>query len=239
MTLNKMLEWLRKTDVPLTTISKKTNVSRKTLYNWINGGVIRTRSYEKVYNVYKQDIDLFNTDIPMKGNSNMEAQYIIDLQREKIQRLESDLNKQKQQPLQNTVWDALEYDFYCECVLTFNGLKLGRTIKNLDKVSSFSSILGYTKNELVSFWNPDVYYSNFDEHPINQIITIKTKTEMQKKSISLPTLFEQLKDMIGNHYLPMPITYIHKDGHSVHTICYNKVDWKNREVYSKIQVLTD
>lgn len=239
MTLNKMLEWLRKTDVPLTTISKKTNVSRKTLYNWINGGMIRNRSYEKVYNVYKQDIDLFNTDIPMEGDSNMEAQYIIDLQKEKIQRLESDLNKQNQQPLQNTVWDALEYDLYCECTLTFNGLKMGRTIKNLEKLESFASILGYTKKEFLIFWKPDVYYSNFDKHPINQIITKKTIIEMKKKSTSLPTLFEQLKDMIGNHYLPMPLTYIHKNGHSVHTISYNKVDWKNRIVYSKIQVLTD
>ena len=93
MTLNKMLEWLRKTDVPLTTISKKTNVSRKTLYNWINGGMIRNRSYEKVYNVYKQDIDLFNTDIPMEGDSNMEAQYIIDLQKEKIKSLERKLEQ--------------------------------------------------------------------------------------------------------------------------------------------------
>jgi len=239
MNLNKMLEWLRKTDVPLTTISKKTSVSRKTLYNWINGGMIRNRSYEKVYNVYKQDIDLFNTDIPMEGDSNMEAQYIIDLQKEKIQRLESDLEQQKQQPIQNTVWDALEYDFYCECILTLNGLQLGRTIKNLDKASSFSSILGYTVNELISYFDPDVYYSKFDEHPINQIMSKKTKIEMKKKSISLPTIFEQLKDMIGNHYLPMPLTYFHKDGHSVHTICYNKVDWKNKEVYSKIQVLND
>ena len=37
----------------------------------------------------------------------------------------------------------------------------------------------------------------------------------------------------------MPLTYIHKNGHSVHTISYNKVNWKNRIIYSKIQVLTD
>ena len=60
MSIDKMLEWLRKTEIPLTTIAKKTNISRKTLYNWINGSEVRKRSYLKMYDIYKHDIELNN-----------------------------------------------------------------------------------------------------------------------------------------------------------------------------------
>ena len=36
--------WLLKTDVPLTTISKKIGVSRQTLYKWIEGSPIREKN---------------------------------------------------------------------------------------------------------------------------------------------------------------------------------------------------
>jgi len=80
-----MIEWLKKTDIPLTTISKKTNISRKTLYNWLNGGVIRQKSYQKIYDTYKEEINLINTNIILTKGSGMDAQYIIDLQKDNIE----------------------------------------------------------------------------------------------------------------------------------------------------------
>ena len=79
-----ILKWLKRTDIPLTTISKKTNISRKALYNWINGNEVRERSLNKLVNIYEADIQLTNNEISIKKENNVEAQYIIDLQKEKI-----------------------------------------------------------------------------------------------------------------------------------------------------------
>ena len=43
-----ILSWLKTTDVPLTVISNKTGVSRKTLYNWINGSEMRRTNIDKI-----------------------------------------------------------------------------------------------------------------------------------------------------------------------------------------------
>ena len=238
MTLDKMLEWLRMTDVPLTTISKKTNVSRKTLYNWINGGVIRNRSYEKVYNVYKQDIDLFNTDIPMKGNSNMEAQYIIDLQKEKIERLEIELERHRASPFQKSQWDDLSFHIYSAVELTFKGLAVeGRKMTDLQGKNNIEKYMGYNSDEIDDLWRIGEFYEKFNEHPIDTILSKKSADDLMKKHTSLPYIFESLKYMIGSHYIPMPISFICKDKSILHTICYNKVDWKNKRVFSKTEFL--
>ena len=78
---NDLLEWLKKTSIPLTTIAKKSDVSRATLYQCINGGHIRDKSHNKIYNAFKDEIELQNTNIDLEGKNIMEAQYIIDLQK--------------------------------------------------------------------------------------------------------------------------------------------------------------
>jgi len=237
MSKENLLNWLKSTEIPLTVISKKTNISRATLYNWINGSEIRSKSYTKVYESYKDEIQLNNTDIELKGSYNMEAQYIINLQKEKIERLEQTIAKHKSMPLQSTVWDNLEYDYKVKLSLTFKNFRMGRTILELHGKERMTEVLGYSSKELEELWDIGTTYSAFRDHPIDKILSKETIKEVNKQVLSLPVIFEALKDMMGNHYIPQPITYIAKNGTTVHSVSYNKVDWKNKIVESKVQFL--
>ena len=233
-----LLEWLKKTSIPLTAIAKKSNVSRATLYQCINGGHIRDKSYNKIYNTFKEDIELLNNDIKLQGKEAMEAQYIIDLQKDKIERLEHDLKIKEQFPVQDTVWKELQCDFIVDISITFDNFVLGRTINKVSNKESLTKHLGYDLDEIRKYWAEGVYYKHFTKHPIDQIITKESLKSVEHNVETMPTLFETFKMMVGNHYIPIPITYLHKDGSHVHTICYNKVDWLNKSIESKCQFIS-
>lgn len=239
MSIDNMIEWLKKTEIPLTSISKKTNISRKTLYNWINGGVVRQKSYQKIYNAYKDEINLINTNIKLENKETyaMEAQYIIDLQKEKIDRLENDLLKHKSTPVQETVWNQLEHDFQTEVSLTFKNFVMGRTILSTTNIELQSKILGYSMSELVNLYDINNHHKRSQTHPIDTILHKKTLKEIKKQMKLFPTIFESVKIMMGNHYIPTPITYICKDKSLVNAITYNKVNWRNKTVRSKVKFL--
>ena len=239
MNINNMIEWLKKTEVPLTSISKKTNISRKTLYNWINGGVVRQRSYQKIYNAYKDEINLINVDIKLENKETyaMEAQYIIDLQKEKIERLEHDLLKHKSTPIQETVWNQLDFDFEAKVKLTFENFTMGRTILSISNIEIQSKILGYSVSELTNIYDINVHHKRSQKHPVDKILHTKTLKDVRHQIKSLPSLFESLKNMMGNHYIPQPLTYVCKNKSLINAIAYNKVNWKEKTVLSKIKFL--
>ena len=180
-----------------------------------------------------------------KGN-NEEMDYIIEaqketisLQKEKINRLEERILKHKETPIQSTVWDSLEFDYSVKLSITFKNFKMGRTILEVGNKERISEVLGYSIQEIDDFWDIGVLYTNFKAHPVDAILSKETKKEIDKQILSLPNIFEALKDMMGSHYIPQPITYICKDKSQIHSISYNKVDWKNKIVESKIQFLLD
>ena len=55
----------------------------------------------------------------------------------------------------------------------------------------------------------------------------------------MPTLFDSLKNMIGSHFIPVPVSFICKDKSIQHSITYNKVDWPNKSIESKTQFIID
>jgi len=229
----KVIAWLKSTDIPLTTISKKTGITRQTLSNWVHGsGINKNIQSAKINIIYNKYV---NTSIKVKGS--MKAQYIIDLQKEKIDRLEATIAKHRSTPIQSTVWDSLEYDYDVKLSLTFKNFKMGRTILEISNKERISEVLGYSIQEIDDFWDIGVLYTNFKAHPVDAIISKETKKEIDKQILSLPNIFEALKDMMGSHYIPQPITYTCKDKSQIHSISYNKVDWKNKIVESKVQFL--
>jgi len=76
-------------------------------------------------------------------------------------------------------------------------------------------------------------------HPIENIINSETQEEIQRQVSSLSMIFDALKSVGGNHYIPQPIIYKHKNGASVGAISYNKVKWSRLKVVSKVKFLTD
>ena len=55
----------------------------------------------------------------------------------------------------------------------------------------------------------------------------------------MPTIFESLKDMVGNFYIPIPISFIRKDGSIQHSVTYNKIHWVAKKIESKTQFIID
>jgi len=235
-----MIEWLKKTDIPLTTISKKTNISRKTLYNWLNGGVIRQKSYQKIYDAYKDEINLTNTNIELKEGHGMEAQYIIDLQKEKIERLESELQRHSESPFQSSLWNDIQFQMYSEVEITFTFPNyVGRKMTMLTGKRYIKKFMGYNDKEIDFYWQIGRYYKEFKEHPIDEIISEKSLSTLHERMRTMPTLFENLKHMMGNHYVPIPISFICKNGELLHTISYNKIDWLKKKVKTKTEFIID
>jgi len=224
-----ILKWLMSTDIPLTAISKKANISRKTLYNWINGGEVRVKSLNKLINIYKTEIEFSNAEISLDKGNNMEAQYIIDLQKEKIERLE-EVNSQLKQnaySLQSKKWDELSYDFYSDVYVTFVPFK--RVVKEMSGhgVEQLSEMLEIDKNILLKKYFAVNEWHNFNEHPVNDIIEPNTLKELQEQSVQMPSLFESLKLLVGEHYFQQLITYKHNDK-LVHSLCNIRIHWLNK-----------
>jgi hypothetical protein len=163
----------------------------------------------------------------------------IELQKEKIKKLEADVKKHRTNPVQSTHWDSLEYDFLVKVELSFKGLKIGRKIVEVENINILCQILGYSNKEMSDFFSIGTHYNDFDKHPIDTIITKESINVLDQKNKTLPLLFNQLKDMVGNHYIPIPISYIAKDNTIVHTISYNKVNWLKKTVESKVQILKE
>ena len=231
----KILDFLNNTDIPFSVISKNSGVSRNTLYNWLNNQPIR----EKNKNNF---IEYINTTIKVETEDkedklHIKANYIIDLQKEKIKRLEDDLIKHKSTPVQQSVWTNLDYDYECEVKLTFENFTMGRTILSITNKEIQSKVLGYSVSEIEKLWDIGTLYKKSNQHPIDAILHKSTIKNIAKQIKSLPTLFESLKNMMGNHYIPQPLTYVCKDKSFVNGIAYNKVNWRDKTVNSRIKFL--
>jgi len=93
-----VIKWVQNTDVPIAKIANKTGISRKTLHNIKAGKTARTSTLKKLYLVYQDQINLSNTTLELKGtnmnvddlfekiktDNSIDAQYVIDLQKDKI-----------------------------------------------------------------------------------------------------------------------------------------------------------
>tara|TARA_B100000902_G_C27220109_1_gene869176 strand:- start:212 stop:973 length:762 start_codon:yes stop_codon:yes gene_type:complete len=231
-------------------VAELLGIDRRILANWKTRESLPTKyhqwycdRYDIELKDFRQEIKLTNTDIQLEGAGNMEARKIIELQEYKIesQAIEIDSLKDALQKKQaeSTHWESLEFDYIAETTLVRERFKLGRII---DKVTDFkkqSEVLGYTEKELIKMWDIGVKHINMDQHPIEKIINEETQKEIRKQSLTLPIIFDAMKASVGDHYIPQPIIYIHKQGHNVGAIAYCKVEWISMRVTSKVKFLLD
>jgi len=241
MNKTQLKNWLSKTEIPLSKVSSNTGISRKTLYNWINGSPIRDNNMIKLYNAYKHEIE--HCEIVLEGEKvEMNSKYVIDLQADKIEYQNKEIktlkNALSNKQAESTHWESLEYDYIAETTLIQQRFKLGRVIKRVTDLKRQSDILGYSEKELSNMWDVGVQHIDINDHPIEKIISKETQREIKKQSLTLPIIFNALKSSVGDHYIPQPIMYIHKKGHHIGAIAYCKVEWSKMNVISKVQFLT-
>ena len=54
---------------------------------------------------------------------------------------------------------------------------------------------------------------------------------------TLPYIFDSIKSMVGDHYIPQPLLYISKNGDIVGSIAYAKLQWRTLKITAKVQFL--
>lgn len=190
---------------------------------------------------FYKDIKLTNTNLDLGGSNIMDAQKIIDnqdrlihYQKKEILQLKEVINKKQ---AESTHWEALEYDFICNVDLVRKGLKFGRIIKSVTDLDKQAQTLGYRPEEIEKFWDLGVTHFKMEDHPIEAIINKETQKEIQKSISTLPIIFDAMKTVVGNHYIPQPIIYKHKNGTNIGAISYNKVEWSKMKVVAKVKFL--
>ena len=108
----KVISWLKTTEIPISKISKNTGITRQTLYKWINSDLkklnhIHLKKVKLIYNTYRNyfnegsdlnNMEQINQSLVMSLKNDRE---LIKLQKEKIENLEKKLkysNKFKEKP---------------------------------------------------------------------------------------------------------------------------------------------
>lgn len=227
-------------------LAKKLKVSPSAVAQWYKRGVPQRFmiEYDQIISGVGEKVVVEDKQIHInKGEQQVDASYIIDLQKDKIQSQEKQIktlkNALKEKQAESTHWEQLEYDFKCNVTLIRKGWKFGRVMDSVTNLERQSRILGYTTSEIEKFWAVGVKHDNFEDHPVAQIITKEYNEQLKKSMSTLPILFDAINTIVGDHYIPQPIVYIHKKGHSVGAISYNKVEWKKMKVTSKVQFLND
>ena len=229
-------------------LAKKLHTTRSAVSQWKFKKRLPEKiriKYNKIIEGKGETINVKNKDIPIVKEDNkveVGSDYIIELQKDKIDTQKAEIESLKkaleEKQAESTHWEACEYDFIVEVAISFKGVKLSRTIKSIDNFQPMVDHLGYTKKKLEELWCVGEQWVNFKDHPVESIIDEATKKEILKDSQRLPIVFNSLKNIIGNHYIPMPVIYIHKNGSRVSSISYNKINWRKMIVYSKVKFLT-
>jgi len=237
MNINKLRNSLVNSELSIAAVARKTKLSRTALHNFINGGSVRESTAKKI------DIVLhnLNEDIRLLGGHNMEASKIIDLQDKTIMYQEKEIKYLKKvinkKQAESTHWEALEYDFTCNVTLVRKGLRFGRIIESVTDLDRQAQTLGYQLEEIEKFYDIGVTHLPMESHPVEAIINAGTQKAIQKQISTLPIIFDAMKTVVGNHYIPQPIIYKHKNGTNIGAISYNKVKWVDMKVDAKVKFL--
>jgi hypothetical protein len=199
----------------------------------------------ETYNIeikdFHKEITLTNTDIQLKGDDSMDARYVIDLQKEKIERQTVEIDRLKSalehKEAESTHWDLIEFDYYIETKIYLKNMVFSRTINEVTNLELQSQKLGYTVDELKELWDVGNSYMFDSELPLKKMLDENTLKDINEKTRTFPAIFNTLKNIVGHHYIPMPVIYLHKNGNKVPAISYNKIKWSEMKVYSKVEYI--
>jgi hypothetical protein len=261
-TNDKIIKWLKITALPYAHIAKKTGISRATLHNWVNGSHhIRKRNKERILLHFKDDIQLTlgNTKLKILGGKNkmfkpdinenlskqageIDANYVIDLQKNEISRLNrevrtlSDSINKVNTSNKNSYDEITEYEIESKTKMNFRLSGVTRTMLSIDRLDVFGEKLGYKLDEFSCYALIGEEFKMF-EHPIENLLHKDSTNLIMNLMETLPKIYDIFKGMVGNHYIPIGLSYIHKDGHLVHTMNYCSVNWSTKIVSTKTTFL--
>ena len=131
--------------------------------------------------------------------------------------------------------EHLSFHYETEVMLRIKNLKLERACLKVSNIDIQSKYLGYSVEYLTEIWDVGNWYP-MHEHPIERIITDKTKEEFKRINERLTGFFQIFKQMKSISEVPMnlKINHLHNDGSSVPAIVSNVFNPVSFKVFSKI-----
>ena len=189
---------------------------------------------------FHEEIKLTNTEIRLKEEP-MDAKVIIDLQQDKIKQQEKEIASYKNylntQPLQKLQFEDIQEDMssVVEVRNVFSLKPMERKMKIGVGGEKLEQLLGLPKGH--NYFAPDEWHT-FDSHPVDAIMAKDTLKELKQITRTLPSLFESLKFMVGNHYMSFPVVYEYKNKR-VLTQCSILLDWMSspKRILTKTKIL--
>tara|TARA_R100000084_G_scaffold98749_1_gene52908 strand:+ start:2333 stop:3145 length:813 start_codon:yes stop_codon:yes gene_type:complete len=250
-----ILSWLKATDVPLTVISQKTGISRKTLYNWINGSDIRQSNIDKIINVYNADIEIVNQKLELKGDSKMNQSTVqleaskefeqknrlinyqekeIEELRKKLQQVESENSLIK---LDNIYEDCIP-DFQTEVHMrnVFSLKSIERNIKSVDHVKPLAKALNLKRKTLYQDYFAIGRWFISNEHPVDTIIDKHSLSVLKSATEGIPKQAQLYQFTMGAFYLKFEVLYIANNRFCM-TQSFCKINWSTTPVVNAKNVI--
>ncbi len=203
-----ILQWLKSTNIPLSVIARKTKITRKSLHNWRNGSNPSHKSLLKLTDFYNSSVSVENESnkIKLSKDGNIDKDYVLKLQEERIQSLEKENTKTL---AEDYMWDTLPFDFEQSIQLKWhisNPLKVQRAYIDTGNIKLIQSKLGFTSDELNSFYDPYVFY-DMNEHPVNGLLSNETQKELSNTTQRSYGIVSKLLAFRSRHFIPLHLKF--------------------------------
>ena len=181
---------------------------------------------------------IISTENNKKQENHIDANYVVGLQKNEIERLKSEnselqANMQSLAIAKNSMFDDItNYDMKTTTHIRFKFSGVERMIELIEGVEVMAKKLGYTKDELDCIYLVGEYF-NSEQHPLGKILHPDTKKKITSLLNKMPDIYDALKHMFGNHYIPIHCSYIHKNGSLIHTMNYCSINWIQKRIVTK------
>lgn len=200
----------------------------------------KVKTYCNVHGL-NETIDILNADMrikPLVSNDinnksskskgvNMDAQYIMDLQKARIDSLESELRDVKalmsNKRLEQDKFANIKADFRTTVNIKFGINGMQRQIESFDGLEPLAKKLKMTKSECSTYFDIGTWHKH-EEHPCQKILDVDSATDISKYGSSLPMLWDTVAKYTTQHYINTPVVY-HYNNVRVYTICYIHIIW--------------
>jgi len=239
-----VINWLNSTEIPISIISKKTGISRQTLYKWISYKksnskfVIQNNKVTKVYNMYSEYIFKEKNS---GGLTMSQQERFIAYQESEIQQLKQEnlaLKKNNNMSIDGMLDTSYQFSMNCEFELSLSTLSV--KIKYTKAISNFDYIvkkLGYSKdtlsNDIFSFGKS----MNYKDHTIHLLRSPNAKSDMLKIANKIIKSMALTRDTMFSYNLKVPVTYQTKNGEPVHAMNQYVVNWIEKTAIANIHFM--
>ena len=207
-------------------LAKSIDCSVQSVQSWSSGRRVPSKKWmTKLISTYPNYAHLNNKE---KQSSNMEhtnkmSEYVIDLQRDKIQTLKDEVDSlklmQSSSTMEDIVYDTVTPDFETKVTIKFSLTGLDRKIEG--DLTKLANQLEMPKGIIDQYLCKGKWFKMSD-HPINDLMTDQTQKTLYTTSNALKGVIKMLKFLNGTHHFSFPVSYKY-EGKVVHTVSHCKI----------------